>query len=186
MIIKSAISKISVIIADPQELIRKGLSGVLAGVSELELAGETDNFEDLLRLTRKLAPNIILLELNLSCGNITERIPEILSLNAATKILVLTSIEDQETLLRALQQGAIGIVNKNYKNNLLLQAIYSAHAGQAWIDRSITTLMWKCIAQTSTENPSVEIEKKLTPRENNVVRLAAKGWAEKKLRMNCI
>lgn len=174
---------IRVLLAEDHELIRIGLAALFQTITQFKLIGEADNFLDTLRLAKQTSPDVILLDMSLKDGDTTEHIPELLSACPSSKVLIFTACENREKHLLALRIGAMGIFTKNQPNSMLLKAIRSVYSGEVWLNRSLAAEMLRDFNRPLPSNPIANAPKTniLTPRELTIARLAAKGWAAKKI-----
>ncbi len=190
---ESAQLVIRVLIADEHELIRLGFCTLVESRPGIELIGHTDSFEDLKSQAQKLQPDVILLDFNLSEGNIVNRIPDLLAVCPNGKILVFTAIEDSELHLLALRLGALGIFAKKLSAETLIKAITCVYGGEVWVNRSTTALLLQNFNEitvseysdakatgTLTATKSDKLNA-LTRREADVACLAAQGMSAKNI-----
>lgn len=176
---------IRVLLADDHELIRLGLRTLLQAEADLELVGETGDFETTLRLAQQLSPDVILLDFMLHDGNSTERISELVCACPSCKILVFTTCYNCDKQLLALRHGAVGVFTINQPSRMLLKAIRSIYAGEVWVDKSLTREMLRSFNHPPPLVPAEAINtpagNSLTHRESAIARLAAQGLAAKKI-----
>jgi DNA-binding NarL/FixJ family response regulator len=176
---------IRVLLADDHELIRLGLRALLQTEADLELVGETGDFENILRLAQQLSPDVILLDFMLYEGNSAERISELVCACPSCKILVFTTCCDCEKHLLALRHGAVGVFTINQPSDMLLKAIRSVYAGEVWVGKSLAREMLRSFTHPSPHVPAEATNtppgNSLTPREIAIARLAAQGLAAKKI-----
>ncbi|MGZ4981828.1 MAG: LuxR C-terminal-related transcriptional regulator [Methylobacter sp.] len=174
---------IRLLLADDHELIRIGVKTLFQSEPNLQLVGETDNFDDARQLARQFSPDVILLDLQLKEGLVTERIPEQLSACPACKILMFTTYPDRDMHLLALRLGAIGIFLKNQPAPLLVKAINSIHSGQVWVDNSLASGLLQSYKQDTSKAGATEasLESLFTSRELSIAHLATQGLPAKKI-----
>jgi DNA-binding NarL/FixJ family response regulator len=177
---------IRVLLADSQELVRLAMRTLLSTQDNIELVGEASSFQELIQLNQQLKPDIILLELYFKEEDIMPKFYEIMN---GALVLILTDCKDHETHLQALRLGARGIVIKDQSTEIILKAIRTVCAGEVWIDRFVTVDLWRNYTQTDRIKSPVGgaginlgfDRYKLTPRELEVARLAARGLPAKKI-----
>ena len=174
---------ICILPVDDHELIRIGMRTLFQSDPNLQLVGEADNFNDALRLTQQLSPDVILLDMKLKEDFVTGHIPELLSACPSCKILVLTSSTDHEKHLLALRLGAVGVFIKSQPANLLLKAIHSVYRGEVWFDNTLASDLLQSFKENASKSKAVEpqIKNLLTERELAIARLAVKGLPAKKI-----
>jgi DNA-binding NarL/FixJ family response regulator len=167
--------KISVLIVDDERLIRAGFRAILETEPDLTVVGEAGDGLDAIDLTRKRAPDVVLLDI---------RMPGMDGLTAArriitdtdSRVLILTTFDADEYVFEALRAGASGFLLKDVPPEQLCWAIRSIAAGDALIDPAVTRrliLRFASAARVSDSVPQRLAE--LTPRELDVLRLLAQG-----------
>jgi DNA-binding NarL/FixJ family response regulator len=167
--------KISVLIVDDERLIRAGFRAILETEPDLTVVGEAGDGLDAIDLTRKRAPDVVLLDI---------RMPGMDGLTAArriitdtdSRVLILTTFDADEYVFEALRAGASGFLLKDVPPEQLCWAIRSIAAGDALIDPAVTRrliLRFASAARVSDGVPQRLAE--LTPRELDVLRLLAQG-----------
>jgi DNA-binding NarL/FixJ family response regulator len=174
---------IKILIVDDQALFREGLRTLLTVQPEFEVVGEAANGEEALRLAVTLRPTVVLMDLRmpvLDGVRTTERLHEILP---DTKVIVLTTFEDEDLVFDGLRAGAIGYLLKDVSSEKLFEAIRSAARGEYFLLPSITA---KVIAEfarlpKAPVNRPVELPEALSPRELETLRLVATGVSNKEI-----
>ncbi len=129
---------VTVVLADDQPLIRAGLRVLLADTPDLQLVGEAGTGVEAVGLTGRLRPDVVVMDLRMpeldgiaATQQIAEKYPQ-------TRVLVLTTFDDDEYLYGALRAGASGFLVKDVALDDLLSAIRVVAAGDALIAPSVT------------------------------------------------
>jgi DNA-binding NarL/FixJ family response regulator len=167
--------QVSVLIVDDQRLLRDGFRVILSSEPDLSVVGEAADGMDAIRLTRQLAPSVVLMDI---------RMPNMDGLAAArvilaeteSRVLMLTTFDTDEYVYSALRAGASGFLLKDAPGAQLAAAVRSVAAGNALIDPSITRRLIQQFVVASRpprEEPSQLAA--LTAREREVLRLLARG-----------
>lgn len=158
--------RIRILIADDHAVVRKGLALVLRLESDFEVVGEAGNGQQAIQLTRRLRPDLILLDLVMpemdgaaAARVLREEHPE-------TKILILTGTELNDSVLDLLASGVDGYVFKEIEPHELKAAIRAVASGEAYLDPSIARRVLDRLAGLS-QSPS--LHPRLTPRELEVL-----------------
>lgn len=120
-----------VLVVDDHPLFRDGLTGLLATVANIEVVGSADDGESAVRKVLELQPDVVLMDLNLPRVPGLEATRRILAAAPATAVLVLTMVDDDDSVLAALKVGARGYVLKGAAQEEVLAAIRSVAAGGA-------------------------------------------------------
>jgi two-component system, NarL family, nitrate/nitrite response regulator NarL len=178
---------IRVLLIDDHVLVREALSVLLQVRAGLKVVGEARNPSEALSIAAREKPNIILLALNLdqSDGGLN-LLPELLSAaGSQARILLLTDGRDSTTHCQAARLGAMGIVLKRETSNDLLKAISKVHAGEVWLNRSLTASLITSIARNDEQTKKAQSEaaplELLTDREREVATLAGEGLRSKEI-----
>src|SRR5438067_8597963 len=163
-----------VIIADDHELARLGLRTMLAPEPDLEVVGEAATGREAIDLTRKLEPDLVLMDIrmpDLDGLTATRAIKEVLP---RTSILIVTLSEDPDYLLEALRVGAAGYVLKDATRREVVNAVRQVLSGESPLDPKLSAQLIRRLAgQTRESRPGHTDE--LTQRELEVLRLIAEG-----------
>lgn len=174
--------KIRVAIAEDQQLVRAGLSMVINSRPDMEVTLEASDGAQLLRLLRSYPADIVLMDVrmpNLDGLSATTEIiahPEIYK--SMPKIILLTTYDLDDYVLRAIEIGASGFLLKNTEPEQILSYIRSVHAGEAVLSPSTTKRFMDKLASMISSTPvpvDPEIFSDLTSREKDVLKLLAEG-----------
>lgn len=165
---------VRVLIADDHSVVRQGLRMFLSLDPEIEIAGEATTGEEALRLAREHRPDVVLMDLLMpGMGGVAAtramraEMPDI-------EVIALTSVLEDETVTGAIRAGAIGYVLKNTEADELRQAIKSAAAGQVHLSPEAAARLVREVQIPGSPEA-------LTERETAVLRLVAKGQANKQV-----
>lgn len=169
---------ISAVIADDDHLVRIGLRGLLDGEDSFTVAGEASDGLSAVRTARRARPDVILIDIPLPGIDgieVTRRITADPAL-ASTKIIILTALDDQDLVLRAIRSGAVGYLLKTTRPATLLTAIRDVAGGHAHLDAAATrTVIHALVDQPSASSSPHPWLGTLTDREREVVTRAAQG-----------
>jgi DNA-binding NarL/FixJ family response regulator len=170
---------IRIILLDEQLLFRAGLRLLLEGQADFKVVGETGNTADVMDLVIRQKPDIILFETNLTGKASIEMIPILIKRTESAKVLLLTGSCDPQLHLLAIQEGAVGIIQKNQPPELLFKAIRKVHQGEVWIERAmIANLLNRFTNPRHRNKQDLETEKfnLLSRREREVLSLIGEGY----------
>ncbi|MEH2220097.1 MAG: response regulator transcription factor [Nostoc sp.] len=174
---------IKVLLVDDQSLIRQGLRALLELEPDLEIVGEAENGEQAINLVAEFQPDVVLLDIRMPIMDGVAATQEIQKRFAKTKILVLTTFDDDEYVSAALQNGAMGYLLKDTPSEELAVAIRAVYKGYTQLGPGIVK---KLLTQFSngiiTQSPPVPSTlAELTPREKEVLRLIATGASNREI-----
>jgi DNA-binding NarL/FixJ family response regulator len=160
---------IRVLVVDDHPLFRDGLTGLLATVPDMDVVGSAGDGETAVRKASELAPDVVLMDLNMPGLAGLEAIRRTVALPGAPAVLVLTMVDDDDTVTAALHVGARGYLLKGAVQEEVLAAIRSVAAGGAVLGAGAAKRMLGSARQRYAAD--------LTTREAEVLALIAQGLA---------
>ncbi|MGV9316125.1 response regulator [Streptomyces sp. NPDC003691] len=136
----SAAPPVRVLLADDQPLVRAGLRVLIADHDDLEIVGEAGDGDEAVRLTARLRPDVVVMDIRMPGTNGIDATALITGdpATAATRVLTLTTFDDDEYVYGALRAGASGFLVKDMDMDEILAAIRVVAAGDALIAPSVT------------------------------------------------
>ena len=168
---------IRVLIADDHFIVRQGLRLILNTAEDIELVGEAANGEEAMQLTADHHPQIVLMDLRMPVMDGLAAIEQLGQKYPQVAVIILTTYNEDEMMLRGLQLGARGYLLKDTERDTLLNTIRAAARGESLFKPDILQRAFAAQAatpparsRTPQENPL-----ELTPRELEVLRGAAAG-----------
>jgi DNA-binding NarL/FixJ family response regulator len=174
-------TKKRVLIAEDHALFRAGLRAMLNGEDDLEIVGEVQDGKEAVRMAISLAPDLILMDLNMpgsnglgAIGEIRKRVPDM-------RILVITMHKTDEYIQEALRNGASGYILKESGPEELLTAIRTVLAGKVFLSPDVSERVVSGLlngAQRETGETTTLLDT-LTLREREVLKLVAEGHGNK-------
>lgn len=165
---------IRILIADDHSVVRQGLRMFLDLDGELEVVGEAENGAMAIELARDLKPDVVLMDLLMPVMDGLTAIPAIRQELPDTEVIALTSVLEDASVVGAVKAGAIGYLLKDTKADDLCRAIKAAAAGQVQLSPEAASRLVREVR--APESPEA-----LTERETEVLRLLAKGMANKEI-----
>lgn len=174
-------AKIRVIIADDHALVREGIRAILSHADNVEVVAEASDGSEAIRLTEKLSPDLVLMDISMPGLGGLEATQEIKKRFKDTKILVLTQYDEKEYIKRFLNAGVSGYILKKAVGEDLLSAIRAIMSGGSYLYPSIAQ---DVINGYLSRKTPVEIEDpfdKITQREQQVLKLIAEGLTHKEI-----
>lgn len=170
---------IKILLVDDQSLIRRGLKALLSFESDFQVVGEADNGEIAIHQVEVLQPDVVLMDIRMPIMDGVAATREISQRFPQAKVLVLTTFDDDEYVTQALQYGAVGYLLKDTPPEELAQAIRAVYKGYTQLGPGIGK---KVMAQiTAPHADRTEGWEQLTPREQEILQLIAKGASNREI-----
>lgn len=132
---------VTVLIADDQAIIRRGLRDFLGESPDIEVVAEASTGYEAVSLAHAWRPDVILMDLRMPKGNGLEATRQILAESDRSKILILTTFERDEYLFVAMDLGASGFANKDLDLDDLSEAIRTVARGGCWLKPRLAALI---------------------------------------------
>nr|WP_206075556.1 response regulator [Polynucleobacter aenigmaticus] len=173
-----------ILVVDDHTLFRRGLIALLSQASDFEVVGEAGDAIEALRLCATLKPDVILLDNHLPGASGIQSLPDIFHASPDSTVIMLTVSEDEEDLIRALQNGAQGYLLKTSEKDDLLFGIRKAFDGESVISKEMTHKLvsaFKSNAKKDEKSKATSLASSLSPRELDAVRLIATGASNKEI-----
>ena len=170
----------TVLIVEDHTVVREGLRRVLETAEDIKIVGEAESGKDAVQLARKCAPDVILLDVALPGINGAEAGRQIRRALPNSKLLVLSSYSDEETVREMVALGVSGYLPKHTAASELLQAIREVRRGNLFFSANIAKSVFGQACNVA--RPGQFILKQpthLTPRETQVLKLIADGFPNK-------
>jgi DNA-binding NarL/FixJ family response regulator len=174
-------NKITVLLADDHTIVREGLRLLLQAAEDIKVVGEVDNGRAAVQMTKKLNPDVIVLDVVMPILNGLEATRQIVREVPTTKVLILSSYSDDERVLQLVEEGATGYLIKQTAGNDLLLAIREAHKGNAFFSPAISKRLLQQCRETFTTGIIKKRGSILTTREAEVLQLIAEGHPNKQI-----
>ena len=169
---------IRVLLVDDHAVVREGLRVFLELQDGIEVVGEAGNGLEAVAAAERLRPDVILMDLVMPELDGVGAMRQLRERTPSTRVIVLTSVLDDERLLPALQAGAAGYLLKNVEPADLARAVRDAHRGGARIDPRVAARLVERLAEDGTRTGELE---RLTPREREVLELIGHGLSNKRI-----
>lgn len=171
---------IRILVVDDHLLFRDGLRALIDSAPDYELAGEATTGEEAVSLSLDLQPDVILMDLKMPDMDGIQATRQIVRTSPHIGILVLTMLEDDNSVFTAMRAGARGYLLKGASHDEVLRAIQAVAGGQAIFSPAIATrLMDFFNSMRPVEVPDLFPE--LTDREREVLGLIAQGYNNSKI-----
>ena len=163
-----------VIICDDQAIVRDGLELLIKLGQDIDVVGLAQDGAEAVEMVAKKSPDLVLMDLKMPGMNGVEATRRICAQYPKTKVLVLTTFDDDEWVFDAIRAGASGYLLKDMPREKVIEAIHGTVDGRAYVDPSVAGKLLEQVVNKQ-EQPATLITKKLTEREVDVLRLLARG-----------
>jgi DNA-binding NarL/FixJ family response regulator len=170
-------SPIRVLIVDDHDVVRWGLSAVLAGEPDIDVVGEAAGGEAAVALAADKQPDVILMDLVMPEVDGIEAMRRIGDSGNPARVVVLTSFSDDRRVREAIQAGAIGYLLKDVVRDDLLRAIRGAMEGQPALHPEAQRHLMRQVSEPTAASPLDN----LTDRERDVLTLIGQGRSNKEI-----
>jgi NarL family two-component system response regulator LiaR len=169
---------IRILIVDDHDIVREGQRALIETEQGMELVGEAIDGIEAVKLAGKLQPDVILMDLHMPKKGGIEAITEIKGENPDSRILVLTSYNEDENVYAAIRAGAMGYLLKDASPQKILKSIRKVYQGEISIGPRIAQKLMREIQRTSDSPPT---EEPLTIREMEVIKRIAEGLSNQEI-----
>lgn len=169
-----------VLIVDDHEMVRAGLKTLLEKQKDVDIVGEAETAKEGVALTRKLAPDVVLMDVRLPDESGVEACRHIRDLHGDTRVIMLTSYSDEEAIFASVLAGASAYLLKRIESDRLVEAVRAVAKGESIIDPSISNRIVARIKSIGNGAPSRGFDL-LTHRERQIIELIADGMTNKEI-----
>lgn len=170
-------TRVRVLLADDHTIVRQGVRLCLEALGDIEIVGEASDGQEAIETTLRLLPDVVVMDLTMPRLNGVEAIRQIKEQAPGVEIVVLSVHDSEGYVEQALRAGAAGYVLKRNAATELAEAIRAVDEGQAYLHPSIARRVIDDYVSRvrSREGTAADPYERLTPREREVLQLAAEG-----------
>jgi two-component system, NarL family, nitrate/nitrite response regulator NarL len=175
---------IRIVIVNDHVMFRDALKRIVNAETDLCVVGEAGGPSDALEMTRRLQPDVTLIDLAMHGG--VDVLKAVLSSGDQTRVIVLSGNDDKDAGIRALQLGAFGVVAKQSATTLLFKAIRTVARGQYWLEgRDVADIVHAMQKLTRRPSPMKANPYGLTSRELQIVFCVTEGDSNRDIAARC-
>lgn len=174
---------IRLLLVDDQRLMRDGLRTLLELEPDFDVTGEAENGARALEAYRQYAPDVVLMDIRMPEMDGVEATRRLREMDANSKVIILTTFDDNEYIFEGLRAGALGYLLKDVSGDELADAIRKVAAGGSMIEPSVAR---KVVAEFARLAPAAapaptELIEPLSAREIEIIKLVATGLTNKEI-----
>jgi DNA-binding NarL/FixJ family response regulator len=182
------LSAIKVLIVDDQTLIRDGLSSLLSFRTEVEIVGTAENGLSAIKASLELKPDIILMDIRMPVMDGITALQKIKEKQANIRVIMLTTFDDQDYVVKSLKAGAEGYLLKDIPIDNLVRALQQVSSGTFQATEAVVTRLASILESKQPgkiENSALDIIKecyeKLSEREKKIFEYLGRGMTNKEI-----
>jgi DNA-binding NarL/FixJ family response regulator len=172
-------SKIRILVVDDHTLFREGLTALLQSAADIEVVGEASSGAEAIALAAELQPDIILMDIRMDDVNGIEATRRIRQAQPGIRVIMLTMVERDDSLLAALRAGAQSYILKGADKKQVLKTIYAVAEGEALFGPEIAQRLgdfFRGLDVSLVSKAELALLAELSDREREVLDLMARSW----------
>jgi len=170
-----------VILADDHTLVREGTRRILEATNTVSVVAEAADGGQAVEVVDRFEPDVAIIDIGMPGINGIEATRRIKRAHPRVGVLVLSMHDDDQFIFAVLEAGAAGYLLKDVEGHQLVNAVEAVHAGESVLHPAVAHKVLARLASGLHGNSQPDTEEPLTTRENEVLRLAARGMANKQI-----
>jgi len=174
-------NKISIIVADDHPLFRQSIRNVLEKQPDFQVVAEASDGEEAVKFAAELQPDVVLMDITMPKLDGLEATRQIKASYPNIAVLVLTIHSDDQHIISILEAGAAGYLTKSVFGEEVVQSVRGVVAGEMVLSQPIGQRLLKQATRYPTKPVPLQAGEKLSPRELEIIKLAASGMSNKSI-----
>lgn len=171
--------RIRLALVDDHPIVLDGLDQLFATEPDLEVVARASSAETAVRVLQQFRPDVLVLDLAMPGHDGIWVMEQMAALGLATRVVMLTAHIDEQKLVEAVRLNVAGVVLKEMAPRLLVECVRKVHAGERWLEtHAVARAMERRVRR---ESEAQRLAGLLTPRELDIVRLAAEGLRNREI-----
>jgi DNA-binding NarL/FixJ family response regulator len=179
--INTPLSPIRLLIADDHEVLREGFCSILNGNKEIELVGAASNGVELIELTERLMPDIIITDIRMPVMNGFEATKILTAKYPGIGVIIFTICKEEKLVIDMLEAGVQGYLIKNSGKKEILEAIYAVMNQKTYYCRETTALLTQVIAKNGVGRKEKRGYMAFNHKEKEIICLICEGKSNKEI-----
>ncbi|MEP1446032.1 MAG: response regulator transcription factor [Paraglaciecola sp.] len=175
---------INVMLVDDQTLVREGIKSLLSLSEEIEVVAEANDGDQVLNVLHHVGHqcvDVILMDISMPIQTGIDAMQGLQAANILIPVIMLTTFDDQQLVLQAIQSGAKGYLLKDVSLETLVEGIKTVHQGNTLIQPAITQRIIQGLKKRPRQDLEQQESPELTEKEKEVLRLMASGYSNKEI-----
>lgn len=172
---------ISLMVVDDQTLVREGIKSLLSLSDKVTVIAEAIDGQQALEVLHKVQPDVVLMDIRMPILTGIECVKELQELSHPPPVIMLTTFDDHQLVLEAIQAGAKGYLLKDVSLENLIEGIETVHGGERLIQPAITERVIRELQGRKNEFTSIIEPENLSEKEREILRLMASGCSNKEI-----
>ncbi|TRX60723.1 response regulator transcription factor [Fulvivirga sp. M361] len=171
-------NKIKVVLADDHSVVRKGIKLLISSDDSIEILGEAASGTEAYSMIKSLKPDIVITDISMPGMTGIELAEKLKSEEMTTKVLVLSTHNDEEYILRSFEAGALGYLPKDTEEEEFLAAIKVVADGDVYYTNEVSNILTRSLIK---QKRTFDDARDLTEREKEILKLIVEGMSNKEI-----
>lgn len=172
---------IRLLLVDDQSLFREGVNTLLSIHDDVEIIAEAENGQDAIEKTAEYQPDVILMDLRMPGMGGVAATKEIKEKHPESRVIVLTTFDDDESIFDALRAGAVGYLLKDVSSQKLIEAIRTTAAGGSFLQPSVASKIVAGISRQTSAPVQQTLVEPLSKRELEILQHIGQGSSNREI-----